>query len=342
MTPSRAVMAGVRYPPESGAPPQYPARHRRLIWRRRVIPADHSVPTEVVRVMESLGPAGHAWLAALPAILAETSEEWDLRVGRPYEGGAVAFVAPAERSDKMRVVLKISIMEDETRTEPDALALWNGDGAVRLLEVDRHRGAMLLERLEPGTALKDHSDRDAAITIACELLSRLWRPVQDGHPFPSVRDLALRLSFELPDVFERLGRPFEQRLIDEAVRLCLEVAVSEEPIGLANRDFHLGNVLAAEREPWLLIDPKPLIGERAFDCGHLLLSLVEGEPDRRQMRRLLKRLAQELSLDGERIRAWSLIRAVDNGLWGLAGGLPEPEWDLTCARALSVWPVVAT
>jgi streptomycin 6-kinase len=285
--------------------------------------------------MESLGRAGRAWLAALPVILAEVSELWDLEVGRPYEGGAVAFVAPAERSDLYKVVLKISILEDETRAEPDALAVWNGDGAVRLLEVDRARGAMLLERLEPGTSLNAHPDRDEAISVACELLRRLWRPVPETHPFPLVRDLALRLSAELPAEFERLGRPFERPLIDEAVELSEEMAGSEEPIGLANRDFHLGNVLAAEREPWLLIDPKPLVGERAFDCGHLLLSLVERDPDPHQMHKLVDRLAEDLALDGGRIRAWGLIRAVDNGLWGLDCGLPEPEWDIACARALS-------
>jgi hypothetical protein len=91
-------------------------------------PTDYSNPSEVVRVMESLGPAGRAWLAALPVILAQVSGRWNLQVGYPYEGGAVVFVAPAERSDLSRVVLKISILEDETRAEPDALALWNGDG----------------------------------------------------------------------------------------------------------------------------------------------------------------------------------------------------------------------
>src|SRR5207247_1332164 len=148
-----------------------------------------------------------------------------------FAGGVVGFVAPAERGDGERVVLKVSLVDEETRTEADALAMWGGHGVVRLLDAEPVLGALLLERLEPGTSLEKHPDRDQAITTACALLQRLWRPVPHGHPFPLVRDLAVRWAREIPERFDGLDRPFEASLVEEAVTLCTELgAGTEEPV----------------------------------------------------------------------------------------------------------------
>jgi streptomycin 6-kinase len=294
-----------------------------------------SIPAEVVQMnIAAHGQAGRAWLDSLPTLLAQLKDRWHLTVGPPYPGGAVAFVAPAERANGERAVVKVSFVEEETRDEADALAQWDGDGAVRLLDADRDFGALLLERLEPGTSLEEHPDRDEAISIACRLLRRLWRAVPSPHPFSLVADVAERWAVALPERFERLEAPFEPTLVDQAVALCLERSASNEDLILANRDYHLGNVLAARREPWLLIDPKPLVGEPAFDTGHLLRSLVRREPDPTHAGRLAKRLAAELGLDREHVRQWAFIRSVEDALWGIEVG-SDVEWDLECARALT-------
>lgn len=121
------------------------------------------------------GEAGRAWLAELPRLIDELRDFWSIaEIGPAFEGGCVAYVAPAVRADGSRVVLKVSLPDDETGCEADALAVWDGNGVVRLLESDRRRGAVLLERLEPGTPLAEHPDRGTAIDIACGLLRRLW------------------------------------------------------------------------------------------------------------------------------------------------------------------------
>jgi len=278
---------------------------------------------------------GRAWLAALPAPVAELEDRWQLTdVGPAFEGGVVGFVAPAVRRDREPVVVKISYVEDETRNEADALAFWDGHGAVGLLDADRDRGALLLERLEPGTSLDAHPDRDEAISVACSLLRRLWHPVPDPHPFGSVPDRAARWAHELAERFQRAGAPFDRHLVDQATRLCVELARSREEPVLANSDYHLGNVLASRREPWVLIDPKPLVGERAFDTGHFLRSLLPVDLDPSAVGRLTKRLASELSLGPERVRAWAFVRSVEDALWGLTVG-SDAEWDLECARVLA-------
>jgi streptomycin 6-kinase len=294
------------------------------------------IPDEVVRMNVSAnGAAGRAWLGSLPGLVEELTDRWSLTIGPAFTGGAVGFVAPAERLGGERLVLKVSFVDEETRHEPDALRLWDGDGAVRLVDADPARGALLLERLEPGTPLADHPDRSEAIGIACSLLKRLWRPLPDGHPFPLVRDLASRLADELPGRFDRQDRPFDERLLRRAVDLCRGLAVSSEEAVLANRDFHLWNVLAAERESWLVIDPKPLVGERAFDTGHLLRTLLPERLDLGSVDTIVGRLAKELELEPAHVRRWAFVRSVDDALWGLSVGGTDVGWDVRCAHLLA-------
>jgi streptomycin 6-kinase len=294
------------------------------------------IPDEVVRMnLSAHGAAGRAWLGSLPRLVEELTDLWSLTIGTAFTGGAVGFVAPAERHGGERLVLKVSFVDEETRHEPDALRLWDGDGAVRLVDAEPARGALLLERLEPGTPLADHPDRSEATGIACSLLKRLWRPVPDGHPFPLVRDLAARLADELPGRFVRQDRPFDERLLRRAVDLCRGLAASSEEAVLANRDFHLWNVLAAEREPWLVIDPKPLVGERAFDTGHLLRTLLPERLDVGSVDTIVSRLANELELEPAHVGRWAFVRSVDDALWGLSVGRTDVGWDVRCAHLLA-------
>jgi streptomycin 6-kinase len=304
-----------------------------VLGARRQTMGELTIPKAVIAMLGS-SEDGRDWLASLPELVDRARARWDLSVGPAYEGGCVAFVAPAERGTGEEVVVKIGFVDEETRTEPDALALWGGQGAVRLLDVDEGSGAMLLERLKPGTRLELHPDRDEAISIACLLLRRLWRPVPADHPFRTVADLAAGLAREIPREFTREGAPFERSLVDAAVRACQEFAEGDGRPVLANRDFHLGNVLAAAREPWLLIDPKPLVGEPAFDTGHLVRSLLPEELDAGSVDRVVRRLAAELELPAERVRLWAMVRSVDDALWGMSTGGNDVAWDLDCARLL--------
>jgi streptomycin 6-kinase len=129
--------------------------------------------------------------------------------------------------------------------------------------------------------------------------------------------------------------PFEITLLRTAEGLCAEFASSTvEPV-LANRDYHLWNILASLREPWLLIDPKPLAGEPAFDTGHFLRTIVPEGLERTAVDQLVDRLGAELDVATERVRAWALLRSVDDVLWGLEIYGSDVEWDLACARVLA-------
>ena len=276
-------------------------------------------------------PGGAAWLERLPQVVVECVERWSLTLGRPFEPATIAYVTRATLADGTPAVLKLNFPETESEHEPDALAHWEGSGAVRLFASDPERRALLLERCVPGTQLWEVRDEVVANGIAADVLRRLWRPAPPRHPFRLLSEEATRWAEELPVAWRRLGRPVERRLLDEAVAALRELGPTQEDEVVAHQDFHGGNVLRARRQPWLAIDAKPLVGERAFDTASLLRDRrdelgVDPAPTRR-IRRRLDQLSAELVLDRERMRGWGIAHA-------LAWGLEHPEI-LACAPWLA-------
>jgi streptomycin 6-kinase len=257
----------------------------------------------------------------LPAIVDACAEAWDLRVAAPYNGGKVGLALRVERADGTPAVLKVNFPSPDSEHEATALAHWRGNGAVHLLEHDPSLSALLIERCEPGGQLSDVPDEDEANTIAARLLARIWRPPPGSHSFARLEDEAARCVEELPARWKALRRPFERPLLDAALAVYREVGSTTEEAVVCHHDLHGGNILRAGREPWLAIDPKPVVGERAFDTAWLLRdrrASTEADPHpRRRMRRRLDLLSAELGLDRERMRAWGVARAVT---WGLDAG----------------------
>ena len=278
-------------------------------------------------------PGGAAWLDSLPSIVASCAEEWELQVGEPFEGGNISLVVSADLPSGTPAVLKINFPEPESEHEPAALDHWDGDGAVRLLRYDESRRALLVERCLPGTTLWSIPDDREATRIAARVLARIWRPPPAEHRFRLLAAEAARWAVELPASWEALGRPFARPVLDEAVAACLELGPEQgEPVVL-HQDFHGGNVLRATREPWLAIDPKPLVGEREFDAASLLRDrrwLLEQSDGLLPIRARLDLLAAELDLDRERMRRWGIAHAL---AWGFSGQKVEADM-IECARLL--------
>jgi len=280
-------------------------------------------------------PGGAGWLERLPRLAAECAELWSLRLSDPFEGSHVSLVAPAELADGTPAVLKINFPEPESEREADALEHWQGEGAVRLLAHDPPRRALVVERCQPGTPLWALEEGDEAMRIAARILERIWRPPPPEHEFRPLAVEAARWELELRSAWEQLGRPFEADVLEHAVSACRELGPDQGPPVVLHQDFHGGNVLRAQREPWLAIDPKPLVGEREFDAASLLrdrrdLLVVPGAA--RIVRRRLDLLASELGLDRERMRRWGIAHAL---AWGVSGTAQKVEEDmLACARLL--------
>ena len=264
--------------------------------------------------------AGDRWLAGVPDTVDRLAREWGLRrAGPPFEGGSHSYVLPVDRSDGTPAVLKVVYRDEENMAEPTALHAYGGEGAVMLYEYDRWSGAMLLERAEPGASLLEHDfpglgERAAArkrVAIACGLYRGLWRAADPPgeHPaYPRAADMLASWESRFGDpaewLLDRLGREWTKR----AAAWCAELRGPVDE-GLANRDTHLGNIVSSRREPWLLIDPKPYVAERAFDGGYFVFKQALHGP--LGGAEVVRAAAGELGADVERVRAWAALRGLD-------------------------------
>jgi streptomycin 6-kinase len=246
------------------------------------------------------------WRQRVPDLMSECRRAWDLELGEPYPAGVGGYVAPAQRRDGSAVVFKLIYPHRESRHEADALARWDGAGAVRLLARDDERFAMLLERCEPGTPLASIGDHEA-LAVFVDLLPRLWVPA--GPPFRTLADESAWWVSYADERWEQFGRPFERRLLDAAIEILAALPPTQGEQVLLHQDLHDENVLAAERESWLAIDPKPLVGEREFGVAPIIRA-SELEHSRAAVLRRFDHLTAELGLDRGRARGWTIAQTI--------------------------------
>jgi streptomycin 6-kinase len=246
------------------------------------------------------------WLERVPDLVSECVEEWGLRLGEPYEAGAAGYTVRVDLPDDTPAVLKLIYPHREAEHEGEALRVWDGDGAIRLLAYDEARWAILVERCDPGTLLAK-VDPDLALDVLIGLLPRLWKPVRE--PFRSLADEAMWWIDYLPTEWEQAGKPFERHLLDAAMARLGGLADSQGDQVLLHQDLHGDNVLAAQREEWLVIDPKPLVGEREFAVAPIVRDPEPGH-SRRDVLYRLDRLTSELGLDRDRARGWTIGQTI--------------------------------
>ncbi|MER7458613.1 aminoglycoside phosphotransferase family protein [Micromonospora sp. NPDC126480] len=261
---------------------------------------------------------GPEWLAALPGLRDECAARWSLRLGPPFAYAFASLALPAELPDGAPAVLKIQYPDAESAHEATALARWNGHGAVRLLAHDPERRALLVERCVPGSPLHD-LPMEAALDAVVELIPRLWVPA--GPPFTPLAEEAAGWADRMPGKWERAGRPYERRLLEVALGLTADLVSSQGVQVLVNQDLHAGNVLRATREPWLVIDPKPLAGEREFSVVPMIRGKELGHSPAAVLRRL-DRLSAGLGLDRDRVRAWTVVQTL---AWSIDAGTVFPD-----------------
>ena len=213
---------------------------------------------------------------------------------------------PVTTAEGEQAVLKVQQPHRESEHEAAALELWDGDGAIRLLDAEPEEDALLLERCVPGTPLSS-ADGEAALDVFVELLPRLWKPA--GAPFGTLAAEAAWWADSLEETWERFARPFERRLLDAALEAMLQLPRTQGAQVVLHQDLHGDNVLSAEREPWLAIDPKPLVGEREFGVAPIVRSRELGH-SRRDVLHRFDRLTAELDLDRERARGWTIAQTI--------------------------------
>lgn len=292
---------------------------------------DARIPAAVVeRLGGVFGERARAFAERLPALLAELAARWELALEPPFPALSYHYVAPARRRGEP-VVLKVGVPHRELRCEIAALRAFGGRGAARLLEADARAGALLLERLEPGTPLA-LEEEDGVWAIAARVARRLRRPPPSAHAFPTLERWAL--------AFRRLRArsgggtgPLPAALVERAEALFRELSASTESPALLHGDLHHWNVLRAGREPWLAIDPQGVVGDPAYEVGSLIRNAVARSADpARTLARGVDRLGEELGLERERLAAWTFAHAVLSAVWSAESGSANIPAALRCAE----------
>ncbi|MGN6673893.1 MAG: aminoglycoside phosphotransferase family protein [Thermomicrobiales bacterium] len=274
--------------------------------------------------------ADHAWLQTLPALLDDLAARWSLALAPHFPGIAYNYVAPATRADGTACVLKVSRYIDDTRNEIAALRLWDGDGAARLLATDPERGALLVERLYPGTMLTTVAATDdaAATVIAAGMVRQLWRPAPAQHGLRPLDSWCAAYDRNR-DALTRGADGFPAALFQraDAARHDL-LASTTAPVAL-HGDLHHFNILRAQRAEWLVIDPKGLYGDPCFDICQFLRNPDPPVPLAVNRRRL-DIFCAALGLDRQRTKTWCLVHAVLDACWDFEDG---NSWERTIAYA---------
>ncbi len=262
------------------------------------------------------------WLARLPGLIDEYRRRWSLDLGTPFEEGICSWAAPVTMADGTEAVLKIGMPHLEALDEIAAMRFWAGDPTARLIDADAADTAMLLERCMPGSSLRALPGPEQDVVIV-GLLHRLWRKPTEPHPF---RGLSVMARHWIESSLKDADRWPDAALTREGLRLMEELARPTPSDVLLATDLHAGNVLAAQREPWLVIDPKPFIGDPAYDVTQHLFNCsdrLKADP-----RGTVRRFAELLGVDPERARLWTFARLVAE---------PRDDWTTTneTARALA-------
>lgn len=261
----------------------------------------------------------YEWIAGLPGIVAGLADRWSLSVGEPFQpGGQCSWTAPAAGPDGAELVLKIGFRfpGGEERDEAAGLRIWDGNGAVRVQAACESESeyALLVERCVPGTPLGQVLPEPEQDRVVAGLLHRLWAQPHAGYAFRPLAQMCQAWADEFEEQYATVGASgrIDPGLARDGIALFRELPATADSQVLLCTDLHGENVLAARREPWLVIDPKPYVGDPAYDVLQHMLNCddrLAADPGA-----LAARMASLTGVDAARVRHWLFARAVQESI----------------------------
>ncbi|RZU10799.1 aminoglycoside phosphotransferase family protein [Streptomyces sp. BK239] len=281
-------------------------------------------PPRLVRALAETAPDGDEWLAGLPEAARQAAALRELTVERvQVPGGRSSLVVLVRYADGTPAVLKLAPPRFRPEAERAALAHWGGLGAVQLKEGPAGEGVLVLERLHPDVSVRSLPEAKALLEAA-GTLRRLWVEPPAGEPFETVAE---RTGRQAEAMRGTAAGPEAGALVDAALTARAELLAAPPEHRLLHGTFRQSKVLAGERMPWLAVGPDPVVGECAFDLARLVRDRVEdliaSSSGASITRRRVRKLADSLDLDQERVRGWTLFRAVESGVRALRVGRPR-------------------
>ena len=273
----------------------------------------------VIRMTDLHGQSARDWLDGLSSLIATLEKRWQIQVSDPFQPLTYNYVAPARRSDGTKAILKLGVPGDPFDREAECLRFFGGDGAAYLLEHVSGLGAMLLERIRPGSDIK-HLDEGQSVMAAARVIRKLHRPLNEAFSFPTVQEWGKGFQ-RLRDRFAGGSGPLPSDLVVEGEEAFAILSNSMDPPVLLHGDLHHENILSGERQRWLAIDPQGVIGEPAYEVGAFLRNPMPdllNWPDLDSlMANRIDTFSDILGFDTRRIAGWGFAQAVLSAVWSL-------------------------
>ena len=284
-------------------------------------------------ILNSFDDDGRDWLSKLPDLIDEASRRWNLSNVQAVPNLSYNFVAFAKRGDE-EVILKIGVPNREFASEMNALRLFGGNGAVRLLEADEENSAFLLERIRPGKMLSTLEDEEQATNIAVDVMLKLWRKPPENIPFIKLTDWFDALK-NLRPAFNGGTGPFPEKIILRIEEILPRLFSESSAPMLIHGDLHHFNILSSG-PGWLAIDPKGVIGHPEYEVGPFLInpmpSFLNGSQPKVQTEKRIAILSERLGFPRQRLRDWGLCHAVLSAWWDMMPDGSGGEYSIRCAE----------
>lgn len=277
-----------------------------------------NLPSKYIRTIRNIHKEeGETWLQKFDSLISYCEEKWSLKVLPPFDL-SYNFVAPAEKKDGGKVVLKLSVPTKEFYSEVEALKYFAGEGMVEIIDTEVEKGILILDHLIPGDTLATLGDDTKATEIAAGIMESLWVAETTASNLPQVeeREQSLINFFKANPTGKA---PITQDLLQKAMQTFRSLLDEQKDRYILHGDLHHYNILRAETS-WMAIDPKGLVGEREYDTIQFLLNNL---PDDNMEEILSKRIAilkKKLNLNERRILAWGFAHSVLSICWSLEDG----------------------
>jgi streptomycin 6-kinase len=253
---------------------------------------------------------GEEWLKKFKDLYQYCENRWSMRILPPYQL-SFNFVAPAILEDGTRVALKLVVPSDDFLREVEALNQFNGNGIARILDCDLDKGIIILECITPGEKLALIQNDDAATTIICEIMKKLWMPVPDHCKLPTTLEIENKFR-NLCDLYSGGIGLFTKNMLFETAALFKHMNSTIKQMYILHGDLHHYNILSSGEKSWIAIDPHGIVGEREYDAIQMFWTCLPPQNMAEVIERRIQIMVNELKLNEERFLLWGICHSTYN------------------------------
>ncbi|MGG0667309.1 aminoglycoside phosphotransferase family protein [Lederbergia citrisecunda] len=284
------------------------------------------------KIVNCFGETGEEWLQSLEDNVNSIAHDWGLTLESPVTNLSYNYVIHVIDYNSDPYILKIGLPGFDFQNEVRTLQLYNGQGCAKLLKADASRGAMLLEKLQPGTMLCAETDEVVVIQNFCHVWKEIRCPLPTAYDFPTVLDWAAAFP-KYQSNHPKNNGPIPNEWVKMAVDYLHEIHQSSTEIGLLHGDLHHENILFSNERGWLAIDPKGVAGSPYFDVVSFLINhlFTKSNPEA-LLKKRVDLLSESLDLNREKLLKSAVSMSTLYACWGIED--KDSNWDKTyqCAK----------